>query len=518
MSLYNDCPCGVDAFSAINIVLSAFPVAEYYERVNYSTIYNPSNDPCYYGPICISGLSALSYTCPPCNQYTLWGCISGAREIGGSSNGSITIDNNLLSAILLNQETSISIISALQIVTLDLANPTDAFGRLRVSNPETIFDSKQIYDNQPLFWDDQQVSGTSTTSTYNTNRASTILTVDNTTTGKRVRQTFQSFNYQPAKSQLIFMTGVLGTPTLGVTREIGIGDDNNGLFLRTVDDEVYFTIRSYSSGSPVNTDVAQTNWSDPFDGTGPSGITIDWTKTQILSIDFEWLGVGTVRFSFVIDGKMYLAYIAKHANNLDVVYMSKPNLPLRYSIESTATGASEELVSLEHICSSIISEGGSEELGLIRSISTGGVPVDAAAVGTTYAILGLRLKSSYIGSVIKVLKADIQIQTSNDSGEWSLLLKPTVAGTFTYNDITNSPLQVAKGATANTISGGTIISIGFAESSSGDTGKGGTSSEIKTSRYIGATIDGASETVVLCWTPKVGSNQSIEGALTWREL
>ena len=30
----------------------------------------------------------------------------------------------------------------------------DAFGRFRVSAPDTLFDSKQIFDNQPLFWDE----------------------------------------------------------------------------------------------------------------------------------------------------------------------------------------------------------------------------------------------------------------------------------------------------------------------------------------------------------------------------
>ena len=39
----------------------------------------------------------------------------------------------------------------------------DAFGRLRVSQPTTLFDSKQTQSNLPLFWDDQETSGTGTT-------------------------------------------------------------------------------------------------------------------------------------------------------------------------------------------------------------------------------------------------------------------------------------------------------------------------------------------------------------------
>ena len=38
----------------------------------------------------------------------------------------------------------------------------DAFARLRVSNPTTLFDSKQLESNQPLFWDDAQTAGSGT--------------------------------------------------------------------------------------------------------------------------------------------------------------------------------------------------------------------------------------------------------------------------------------------------------------------------------------------------------------------
>lgn len=47
----------------------------------------------------------------------------------------------------------------------------DAFGRLRVSNPETLFDSKNIFndpdlaetiENQPLFYDNQETDGSGT--------------------------------------------------------------------------------------------------------------------------------------------------------------------------------------------------------------------------------------------------------------------------------------------------------------------------------------------------------------------
>jgi len=85
----------------------------------------------------------------------------------------------------------------------------DAFGRARVAEPVTLFDSKQLHDAAPLTFDDAEVSGTGTGSSHNVNTASTILSTTNATAGKRVRQTFMRFNYQPGKSQLILCTGTL---------------------------------------------------------------------------------------------------------------------------------------------------------------------------------------------------------------------------------------------------------------------------------------------------------------------
>lgn len=401
-----------------------------------------------------------------------------------------------------------------RMVDLDTNNANgDAFGRLRVSETQTLFDSKQIFDNQPLFWDDQEVSGSGTGSVHSVPRASTTLSVSASTAGKRVRQTFMSFNYQPGKSQLILCTGILDKAGggAGITRGFGSFNDDNGIFLYDDEGTIKAVQRSNATGTPVDTEVAQSSWNiDPFDGSGPSGLTADWTKTQILVIDFEWLGVGRVRLGLNIDGQTRYMHEFRNANSLDVVYMSTPNLPIRYEIANDGTGVAS---SLENICTSVLTEGGMEELGFVRSIGTNGSPITATSVGTTYAIGGLRLKTASIGAVVKLISTDIQVQTGAGQGYFTLVLNPTVAGTFTYGDIADSRLQVAGGASANTVTGGTVLNQGFGSSDSG-----GVRAPIITSRYLGAAIDGTRDEVVLCWTPTVGANQEIEGALVWREL
>lgn len=397
-------------------------------------------------------------------------------------------------------------------IAIDTNNVTgDAFGRLRVSEPDKLFASKQVFDNQPLFWDDSEVSGSGTTSAHSAADARTRIGVSGATAGKRIRQTFMRFNYQPGKSQFILMTGVLqaeGAGQSGLVRGFGYGDDNNGIFL--LDDEGTIKLQVYKNGS-VAEEVNQSNWnSDTLDGNGPSGITIDFTKTQILEIDFEWLGVGRVRVGFNIDGVEIIAHKFDHANSLTSVYMSTPNLPLRYWVENDGTAGA---ATLDHICCSVMSEGGEQKLGSLLTSSTGATAISANTVGTIYPVVGLRLKSTNIGSDISLVDISLAETAGNKVTEWMVLLNPTVTGTFTYAAVTNSSAEVAIGSTA-TATGGTQTGGGFFSSSN----RGGATGSVLTNAIkLGASIAGAVDEMVLCVRPVDGTNQRIHGSITYRE-
>jgi hypothetical protein len=260
----------------------------------------------------------------------------------------------------------------------------------------------------------------------------------------------------------------------------------------------------------VDDEVAQSSWNiDTMDGTGPSGITLDFTKAQIFAIEFEWLGVGSVWYGFVVNGTLYYVHRTDNANTKVTVFMSTPNLPLRYQIENDGTGASS---GFETICSSVQSEGGLEDTGAIFSVNTGATQCNANAVGTTYAVLGLRLKSANLGATVEVQSMSMMGTTTNDYFIWSLIFNPTVAGTFTYGDLTNSSLQTAQGDTTETVTGGTILNSGTGANQTSETNV--LVSEID----LGATVSGTVDEVVLCVTPVSGTNQNIHAAITWREL
>jgi len=275
----------------------------------------------------------------------------------------------------------------------------DAFGRQRVGTPQTLFDSKMLYDKSPLFWDEAAVSGGGISSAYLSNKAAVEISSTDATAGRFVRQTFQRFNYQPGKSQRIFLTGILnsGGGGTGVTSRIGYFDDNNGCFFQLSEGQFSVVVRSNATGTPVDTVVP----SSEFNGDqipDSNGITIeelnlDWTKTQIFAISYEWLGVGSVIFSVFQDATEYILHVNHHANRLEEVYTSTPNLPIRYELSTTADSVASSMV---HICSSVISEGGSDDTGIVRSATTGGTQLDVALADTYYPMIGIRLKSTHL--------------------------------------------------------------------------------------------------------------------------
>ena len=387
----------------------------------------------------------------------------------------------------------------------------DAFGRQRVSNPEKIFASKQIFDNLPLYFDDIQYSGSGTSSTYSSDTASSILAVSATTAGKRIRQTYMRFNYQPSKSQLIYITGVLKKSGggAGIISRMGYFDDNNGLFLQRSGNIVSFVRRTSTTGSPVDNVSTQTTWNiDKMDGSGLSGIQLDFSKTQIFVVDFEWLGVGCIRFGFVVNGIVYYAHQINNANNLSEVYMSTPNLPVRYEIENTGSGVAS---SLEAICCAVISEGGAESVATNGYVSTDGSAVTATK-NKLNGILALRLKNNCLGATVDILDLSL-LTTSNDNYEWQLVLNPSGINSPTYNSVNNSVIEYAVLPNGTAISGGFPLAGGYAQAKTDIQ-----SEQLKAMLKLGSSITGLRDQIVLACYPLGASDSVVYGGINYREF
>jgi hypothetical protein len=278
----------------------------------------------------------------------------------------------------------------------------DAFGRLRVSEPYTLFDNTLRYSDDTRNWD-ISTSGTGS-STHDANSSSVLMTIGTSSGDKVIRQTKRYFMYQPGKSLLMLNTFTM-QPKANVRQRVGNFDAKNGIFLEHDGTTAYIVKRSYSTGTLVETKVPQSEWSeDKFDGTGLSKTTLDFSKSQIFWTNIEWLGVGSVKTGFVIDGKIYAAHAFHHANSTTSTYMGTATLPVRYEIENIGNAASS--TSLRHICNTVISEGGHSPRVSTRSASTAltGVNVSNASFSP---VIALRLKSDRPGAVAVPAAVDL---------------------------------------------------------------------------------------------------------------
>jgi hypothetical protein len=160
----------------------------------------------------------------------------------------------------------------------------DAFGRQRVSNPESLFDSSFEYGLQPLFWDTSLSGGADIAHDATARMAN--LSVSGSTAGTAILQTFAYHPYQRGKSQRVIPTFVFGARAAGITRRVGYYDGSDGIYFEQTNEGLFLVLRSSTSGVVVNTRVAQADWSqDAFNGSGNSGITLDETRRQILDMD-----------------------------------------------------------------------------------------------------------------------------------------------------------------------------------------------------------------------------------------
>jgi len=350
----------------------------------------------------------------------------------------------------------------LPVTTQSNSTATDAFGRLRTSAPLTLFDSSHRYKDNGLW---TTSSGTGGTTTFDANAGLVTLNTTTTSGSEIIRETTKCFSYQPGKSLLVMSTFVMNTAKTNLRQRVGYYGASNGMFLEQDGTTVSFVERSAVTGSTVDTKVAQASWNiDKMDGTGLSGYTLDLTKAQIFWMDVEWLGVGTVRLGFIINGEFVHCHSFHHANLVTTTYITTASLPLRYEITNTGTTASTSV--LKQICSTVLSEGGYELRGLQQAIGTTiTAPYSLTTAGTFYPVISLRLKAAALDAIV-ILTAISLLGITSANYLWRIVATATTTG-GTWVPLTDSSVEYNLTGTATT--GGRILAQGYFSSTNQST-------------------------------------------------
>ena len=413
-----------------------------------------------------------------------------------------------LNTLASNQREIVEFINGLTNLNLLSKNNFDAFGRLRVSQPFTLFDSQNRYAADPSF--DTSLTG-SGASTFLANESAVSLAVTTASGDKVIRQTKRYFPYQPGKSLALLTTFVMAAGKANLRQRVGYFDPNNGLFLQRNGTELSFIIRTYTGGSADDTrKVVQSAWNgDPLDGSGASGITLDTTKAQILFADFEWLGVGSVRVGFVIDGQYITAHTFDNANEVTSVYMQTATLPLRIEIENTAATASSS--SMKQICSTVISEGGYEQTSIERVARRS---TTLTGIGTSFVpLVSIRLASDSLGAVVLPKQVRV-LPIANGDYEIALVRNATLTGA-SYDTTTFASVDFDVTATA--MSGGDIVLNEYATATNQAAAQAQNDLLYNFDMQLGATIAGTSDVYTLAVRILSGTGSAI-GSLAFYDL
>lgn len=358
----------------------------------------------------------------------------------------------------------------------------DAFGRLRTSDNFTTFNyyPSPMTANTSLdidIWISEQTGGSQSYESENYIKMPTSGSGDTYS----LRTTKQPMIYQPGKSRLIYMTGVLMTTINSSTNSyMGIFNVNTpptinqGTYLRCNGVNLFWEDVMQTS----TTSVTQSAWNiDTFNGNGPSGKTLtvaNAAENLLIVIDQEWLGVGRIRCGFIIDGVIYYAHQFFH-NGMTIQYTNTPRLHLSYLIQSTSVN------SMRQMCSTNIIEGGYFTTGRINNIS---IPITSptsfVSVNSTTEIilLGIRIQSRFPNATF-FLKALSIYFTAGGSGRYALykvqlfstkgsignLVQPT---SLSWQTLSNSSVEYAFGGTTGSYvsSSGFIISSGYLDTTS----------------------------------------------------
>lgn len=340
---------------------------------------------------------------------------------------------------------------------------TDAFGRFRVSNPYTLFDSFHRYQDNGRIT--QYTTGTNSTSTHELHSGAIIMSVGTGTNAAVYRESSKAFAYQPGKSLLILQTFVMGAARDGKRTRVGYFDSQNGHYIERNGANIYFVRRSTSlTGSVVETRIHKDNWNlNRLDGTDASKIVLNLDVAQILFTEIEWLGVGSVVQGFVINAQFVPCHRWDWANQPGATssYMATACLPVRAEIENTTATTTSSNMKL--ICTSVISEGGYEVRGRPKSTGHGiATPYNLVSQNTVYPILSMRLKTDRLGGIVIPKNFTVGIDKAANYRYTIVVGGITSGGTWVDAGADSS---VQYNLSASSISNGNTVEVGFINAS-----------------------------------------------------
>jgi len=386
-------------------------------------------------------------------------------------------------------------------------------GRLRTSQPETVFFNTFQYGIETDVWETSSTSGG--TATHAPAISGIDMAVTSTAGSQVIRQTRNVMRYIPGRSSTLSFAVRYQTPVTGIRRRIGLFDGADGFYFEDNGGDYACVIINSNGGSPTITRVSRANWNgDKLDGTGSSGITADPTAQQLISMDYEWYGAGQVVFQYVINGKAIVIHTFDTGNNMQGTWCKTPFLPVRCEL-TNVTGAA----GTHHLyqgSNSLIAEGSTAYLGVAQSQMTTVSGITLSSANTFYPVLSIRLKSTALQGI--VLPTFFQASTVDNTILFYKFIKNATLTQGTWTDMpdSNSFSQYLESPVSGTtaISGGTVLDNGIIAGGGGGTG---VHLNKDTLYQLGRSSLGTISDTLTLAVAAANTNKSAIAAITWIE-
>lgn len=402
----------------------------------------------------------------------------------------------------------------------------DAFGRVRMSAPYTLLDVRfpgQTTGSSSFKSNAQQISSLSSGS-FSAVAGDAQNTISGTGTGYFISQSRNYCVYQPGKSLVFLASGVFDPQQATMTSRIGYCDHDltsppvvrNGIYF-----QISGGVPSFNIKNTTLTSVVQSDWNvDKMDGTGPSGLTLDFTKTQLLMFDMEWLGVGRVRCGFYAYGQVRYCHQFTHINVLTTPYTRNINLPVTYALLGNSDADTGSIV---QICTTVMSEGGYNPTGRPFSVPTG---IETNVGLTETPVLAIRGGAAgYYHQGIVPTGVSLIDSTNNNTLLYRLRMYPagTSAGTITWTDVDSvySLVQYANSANISSFvtTGSIVIKATYFLGKDNNVFSDLSSTFSSLLIQVTSNVSNVSDIMLLtCTRINSGTDAKVSASLSWNEV
>ena len=383
----------------------------------------------------------------------------------------------------------------------------DAAGRQEVASNVALGEYNFATDTQfPIYFDTFTLFGS-----VAHNASENAVRISTSSGGDVAYLTTKNYHpYFPGHAQQAEITFSNFQPEVAVDKFVGYFNNNilgggnfDGFFLKSDGDDGVSLNIANDTDTPI--EILQSNWDDPLDGTGASGVTVDWSKFQVIQFDFLYLGGAILNLYHIVDGQKNLVHQYKHANINAGTFIDNPAQPVAALLTTTA-GYEGGGTYLDFHCAQVSTSGGGAEFaGIPFGIDTQGL-ISYASSGTEYVALLIEKTNKNAEVFIK----EIQVVSPDgvlaaEAYLWRLHINPTLSGAVATGSFPNIPLDIGIGGGTTTItSPGIVIASGTGASKS----TSAIQQSLKNLR-IGTAIDGTADQLVLSYIPLAASQTAV---------